>query len=173
MATQVAGNETGLLAAFLAYRGALFNTVVPIVGCRHWAEDVVQDAYLKISEAQLAGEIRQPVSYLFRMVRNLAIDRSRRLALEGRYSADEDAATQVISSEPSPEQIAVDRDTLQHLADALEELPERTRIAFEMYRFGDCTQQQIAKALGISPTLVHFLIRDALNHCREKLAQNA
>jgi RNA polymerase sigma factor (sigma-70 family) len=172
MAAHTTSNESSLLTAFLAYRSALFNTVVPIVGCRHWAEDVVQDVYLKITESGVSGEIHQPVSYLFRMVRNLAIDRSRRLALEGRYNAGDEAANHVLSTEPSPEQITVDRDTLKHLANALEELPERTRMAFEMYRFGDCTQQQIAKQLGVSPTLVHFLIRDALNHCRARLARS-
>ena len=55
MTAHLADNNSGLLSAFLAYRGALFNTVVPIVGCRHWAEDVVQDAYLKITESGITG----------------------------------------------------------------------------------------------------------------------
>ncbi|MFC6978486.1 sigma factor-like helix-turn-helix DNA-binding protein [Microbulbifer taiwanensis] len=55
------------------------------------------------------------------------------------------------------------------VARALGELPERTRRVFELYRMGGHTQREIAKMLGVSPTLVNFMIRDALNHCRSAL----
>lgn len=159
--------------ALLANREALYSSVLRIVGCHHWAEDIVQDAYIKIAETNPAEDIRQPVSYLFRMVRNLAIDKSRRLALEGRYSADEEDAAQVYSPVPGPEQVTLDFNVMQRVTAALNELPDRTRTAFEMYRSGDYTQQKIAKTLGVSPTLVNFLIRDALTHCRSRLRQES
>jgi DNA-directed RNA polymerase specialized sigma24 family protein len=55
------------------------------------------------------------------------------------------------------------------VAAALAELPERTRYAFEMHRIQGVSQKEIAIALGVSPTLVNFMIRDALVHCRKKL----
>ena len=54
-----------------------------------------------------------------------------------------------------------------NIADALTELPQRTRYAFEMYRLHGVPQKDIAKELGVSPTLVNFMIRDALVHCRK------
>ena len=57
--------------------------------------------------------------------------------------------------------------TLENIADALTELPSRTRYAFEMYRLHGVPQKDIAKELGVSPTLVNFMIRDALVHCRK------
>jgi RNA polymerase sigma factor (sigma-70 family) len=53
--------------------------------------------------------------------------------------------------------------------DALDELPERTRSAFELYRSGSYTQREVAQQLGISTTLVNFMIRDARIHCRQSL----
>lgn len=34
-----------------------------------------------------------------------------------------------------------------------------------------CRQKDIAKELGVSPTLVNFMIRDALVHCRKVTAE--
>ena len=67
----------------------------------------------------------------------------------------------------SPETSHINFSTLEHIADALTELPSRTRYAFEMYRLHGVPQKDIAKELGVSPTLVNFMIRDALVHCRK------
>ena len=45
------------------------------------------------------------------------------------------------------------------------------RHAFEMYRLHGVPQKDIAKELGVSPTLVNFMIRDALVHCRKVTAE--
>lgn len=40
-----------------------------------------------------------------------------------------------------------------------------------MYRLHGVPQKDIAKELGVSPTLVNFMIRDALVHCRKVTAE--
>jgi len=67
----------------------------------------------------------------------------------------------------SPENLNIDHATLQRVADALDELPERTRYAFEMHRLHRVTQKEIARELGVSPTLVDFMVRDAMVYCIE------
>lgn len=62
---------------FVAQRSQLKAVALKILGNVHRAEDVVQDAYLKLLEAPVATEVHQPVAYLFQLVRNLAIDRHR------------------------------------------------------------------------------------------------
>lgn len=57
--------------------------------------------------------------------------------------------------------------TLENIADALTRLAPAHRYAFEMYRLHGMPQKDIAKELGVSPTLVNFMIRDALVHCRK------
>ena len=49
------------------------------------------------------------------------------------------------------------------------ELPERTRIALELHRFGECTFKEIAAHLGISVGLAHALVIQGLEHCRARL----
>src|SRR3546814_20421537 len=74
------------LNLYLRHRAELIDYATPIVGDRALAEDVVQDAWLRFSEAGSHDAktrlIRQPVGYLYRIVRNLALDISRRQTAE-------------------------------------------------------------------------------------------
>jgi len=70
------------LQLYLAHRAALLDYAAPIVGCRARAEDVVQEAWLRFSRQQDDADIRHPASYLYRIVRNLALDQTRRTATE-------------------------------------------------------------------------------------------
>lgn len=114
---------------------------------------------------------RHRLSYLFQIVRNLAIDHYRKQALEQKYSGPEEEGLNVVIQGASPETSHINYATLEHIADALTELPKRTRYAFEMYRLHGVPQKDIAKELGVSPTLVNFMIRDALVHCRKVTAE--
>jgi RNA polymerase sigma-70 factor (ECF subfamily) len=83
--------------------------------------------------------------------------------------ADEAGAEHVPSTQGTPEQIAI---RLQHLSmvwEVLANLPARTRQAFSLYRLNGLTQREVATRLGVSVTLVNFMIRDAteaLKQCR-------
>lgn len=159
--------ETSKLELYLAHRTALIDYAVPIVGSRPRAEDVVQEAWLRFAAAgeRESGPIQQPVGYLYRIVRNLAVDWVRRVAAE----SSGDVLDQMAADAPSPEQHALYRDELRVVERALAELPQRTRIAFEMHRFGNRTLTDIARHLGISVGLVHQLVREAVTHCANRL----
>ena len=43
----------------------------------------------------------------------------------------------------------------------------RTRSAFERVRLREETLQETARALNVSQTLVHFMVRDAAKHCAD------
>lgn len=144
---------------FVNQRPRLCCVAARVLGNADQADDVVQDAYLKISEATTLFEVKQPISYVSRVVRNLAIDRCRRSAFESTLFAKEEEGEAASYASHSPEVIAIDR---QALAQVVDELPERTRRAFELYRSGSHTQREVAHLLGISTTLVNFMIRDAL-----------
>lgn len=162
-------HDNVLVKTYLTHRAALVESAAPIVGCRFRAEDVVQDAYLRLAQSTVEAEIRQPASYLFRLVRNLAVDRARRLALEGRYGANEPVPLSAPAAEPSPEEALAAREMLRGLEKALAELPDRTRLVFEMNRVGGYSVEQVSRALDISISLTYLLLRDAMTHCRARL----
>mgnify|MGYP001809829558 CR=1 FL=1 len=154
--------DNGKLSLFLTHRAALVDYAAPIVGCRSRAEDVVQDAYLRFAGRTTDDDLRQPLAYLYRVVRNTALDCVRRLSAEARRDAVGAAATDGEPLVPSPEETLMHRDSLRRIETALAELPIRTRLAFELHRFGGLTFHQIADRLGISTATAHRLTRDAM-----------
>ncbi|WBH45896.1 hypothetical protein PALA47_02644 [Pseudomonas aeruginosa] len=156
--------DTPLLQAFVDNRTILVKIAARITGCRSRAEDVVQDAFFRLQSApQITSSFKAQLSYLFQIVR--------KQALEQKYSGPEEEGLNVVIQGASPETSHINYATLEHIADALTELPKRTRYAFEMYRLHGVPQKDIAKELGVSPTLVNFMIRDALVHCRKVTAE--
>lgn len=158
------------LDIYLANRQALVDYVAPIVGGQAQAEDVVQDAWLRF-DARDTRPVQRPVAYLYRIVRNLALDLTRRLHSDKYQPGGAELLETLVAATPSPEHQLYHQDELSQLEDALAELPERTRIAFEMHRLGGCTLQQVANHLGISVGLAHSLVRTALTHCAERLGE--
>jgi len=65
---------------------------------------------------------------------------------------------------PNAERIVYDRQLLQLTAAAMSELPERTRLAFELHRLGDHTLADVAQKIGLSTTRTWALVRDAYRH---------
>ena len=171
MATDIQAKALELL--YCEHRHILIDAAQRVLSCRSRAEDVVQDAFLKLWESGDRHNIDDPLRYLFRMVRNLAIDRLRHQALEGRYSADEDLLDELPAPQSGPEQRAIGQLEWQRLQFALGELPERTRTVFTMSQLEGYSQREVASHLCASPTLVHFLLRDALKHCRNRLEPEA
>ncbi len=158
----------------MEHRRSLVDYATRLVGSRAHAEDVVQEAWLRFDEATRQRLLDEPLGYLYRIVRNLALDGRRRVALESRLmSGGEGSAPSSIlpAAQPTPEAVALHRDELRLLMAALEELPERTRIAFEMHRFGGCKLREIAEFLDISLPWAQRLVADGVLHCRRRLGR--
>ncbi len=160
---------TEIRQLFIQSRAQLRDAAARILGCRQRAEDVVQDAYLKLADGIEELHILNPGAYLFQLVRNLAIDRQRRSAFEQQVFSPEEEGLHVAAARATPEAQAIHTQHLVLVARALAALPERTRAAFELHRLGGKTQREVALALDISPTLVNFMIRDAMLCCRDAL----
>jgi RNA polymerase sigma factor (sigma-70 family) len=156
-----------MLALYLEHRRALVNYANGIVRDRAGAEDVVQEAYLRLST--VSQEISHPVGYLYRIVRNLALDWARRSSTERPDRAVFDTLEAVPQDAPSAEHVLLFRDELRVVQEALAELPERTQTAFRMYRLEGQTLQQIANHLGVSVVRAHQLVKEAIVHAAQRL----
>ena len=158
-----------LVRTLITSRRALIDTASRIVGCRRGGEDIVHDIWVRLEESDQFDGVRQPGGYIARMVGNHATDRCRMLNLEACYCAPEEAAFDVASDEPSPEQANMNCQAMAMLEDALDALPERSRTAFCLYYVYGYTQREISDRLGVSSTLVNCMVRDATAHCRARL----
>jgi RNA polymerase sigma factor (sigma-70 family) len=134
---------------------------------REDAADVAQEAWLRLHRLEHPEALENPKAFLFQTASNLAIDRMRRLRLEQRHQ--EEAGT-LPGESVSPERVAAANETFVRLQALLEELPENCRQAFVMHRGRDMSYPDIARALGVSTSMVEKYIIRALKHFRTRLA---
>lgn len=111
------------------------------------ASEALHDAYLKLERGAVIGDIRHPLSYLYRMAINLAKNRRRHEMLF--TPADAAAALDLVDDTPDPERAASARRTLSRVFDMLEALPPKRRDIFLAAWRDDKTQVQIAAAFGL------------------------
>lgn len=151
------------LHLFMAIRRELVSYAAKITGDRMQAEDIVQEAWIRFSppKAHVRPVIEQPVAYLYRIVRNLALDLRRNRSRESDHSASPPLWLLPLTVN-DPAESCQHSMTLERLSDVLQALPDNSRKALELHRFGGCTLAQIARQLGVSLTTAHRLLREAL-----------
>lgn len=156
---------------YTAHRSRLLNYACGITGDTGRAEDVVQEAFLRFRAAATERLLDEPVGYLYRIVRNLALDGARRQTLEQRHisSTPPENLVNLAENRPSPEAEVMARQELAKVAAALNELPERTRIALEMHRLGGFKLREIADHLGVSISMAQTLVMEGVRHCQRSL----
>ncbi|MDT8873429.1 RNA polymerase sigma factor [Komagataeibacter rhaeticus] len=143
------------LALYAAHRNALLNYASTITGDRVNAEDVVQEAWVRCAAAVAPRE--NPLSYLYRVVRNLAIDGRRKADLERRrYDAgDSDRIDQIAEDRASPRpswRLGITSGVFRPLLRSFQNVLRR---AVELYRLGNHTYKEVSEQLGISVGLAH------------------
>jgi len=162
------------LEVYQTHRQALIDYACGIVGDHAHAEDLVQDAWLRVEAVERRRLIAEPVGYLYRTVRNLALDVYRARKRSGRRSVEglvEDG-NQPTNDSPSPEAVVVARSDLQRLLESLNELPERTRRAVILYKVEGLKLREVAARLNVSVALAQALVVDGVEHCAQRLSRD-
>jgi RNA polymerase sigma-70 factor (sigma-E family) len=122
-----------------------------LTGSAETARDLVQDSYLRVHGAW--GRVAEPRAYLRRAVVNACNSHHRRTRRQRQHAA----TTRV-------EPVAFEA---EEMADAIAALPYRQRAAIVLRFWHDCTEAEIAAALGCRPGTVGSLIHRALAELRK------
>ncbi len=118
------------------------------------AEDLVQEALVRLAEYSRANEIENPQGFVLRTARNLAVSAYRRDAVRERAHADR-AVIELLARTPlAQEEALATRQRLETMADAIEALPARAREVFIANRIEGLSFSQVARELGISVSAV-------------------
>jgi RNA polymerase sigma-70 factor (ECF subfamily) len=155
--------QTTLLELFLSERRRLVRAIGKIVRNHAAAEDLAQDAFLRLWGRTGIINAR---GLLFQTAHNLAIDHVRAQRVRAHY-LDGIAVEQVRGQVPSPEVATESRRELDAFVGALRRLPERAQRAFLLNRLDGLSYNAIAKQLGVSVSTVEKDIARGLDLCRQ------
>ena len=149
------------------HRGELTQFVAAMVG-NGLAEELVQEAYMRLSRAMTLQTIDNPRAYLFRIAANLARDALRRDKREKHYKASEptDAAS------PAAGEIVARQQELELLRAAIERLPDKCRRVFVARKYDNMSYREIAAVEQISEKTVENHIGRALKLLRADLERS-
>jgi RNA polymerase sigma-70 factor (ECF subfamily) len=128
----------------------LFRRLWLVTGNRAEAEELMQDAFLRVWERwERVGAMDDPVGYLYRTAMNLFHKRYRRAVLAIRRS---------VGLTPSRDEFADadDRDTVRRV---LSTLPPRQRAALVLTEMLGFSPEEAGRALGVQASTVRSLSR--------------
>lgn len=131
------------------------------------AQEVAQEAYVRLVTMERPEQVDSLRAYLFRIASNLAVDRLR--ARQVRVDNAPPPPDEDLHLAPIPERHVQATGQLQELYKALRELPAKTARAFVMHVIDGREISAIARAMKISERMVRYHVAHALAHCRARV----
>jgi RNA polymerase sigma-70 factor (ECF subfamily) len=159
------------------FHGPLMAFFLRRIKDRAAAEDLTQETLLRVINAQAMTRIEHAESYVFTVAANLLKDhrkKSQRFDPDICIPIDEAVASELESQlveDLSPERVLLDKDSLQEALRHLEELGERTRDIFVLFRLENMKQKDIAAAFGIGLSTVEKHVMRAVLHLAARRRQ--
>ncbi len=175
------GDRAAAEILFTRHYQRVLNIVWRHLGRQSEAEDLAQEVFLRVYKAAGRWEPKaQFTTWLFQITANLCFnfgrDRKRRgkvLSMGTGQPSDTGEFDPVASAPDRDESSAEDSversETARAVREALDELPERQRMALVMMHYGGLGHAEIAEALGSNANAVKQMCHRGRDALREKL----
>lgn len=148
------GDQRAFRALAERHGAKLLSVARRLLGEEAEAEDVVQETLVRLW--QRASELEVPASgiggWLYRVVTNMCLDRLRR---RPNSSA---SALEHLTVPPAQQRSMVENDLLRRVSEALEDLPERQRLALVLFHFEGLSMKETADVLDATPEAIESLL---------------
>lgn len=118
------------------------------------ADDLIQDAYVRIAAIDAFEAIEHPNRYFATIVRNLLFDRIRHRRVVPIDAIGDAADLAGDRDDLDPERIAGDRRELDRVMTIVASLPARCQAIFRLRKIEGLSQREIAERLGVSENIV-------------------
>ena len=152
--------------AFMQYRLRLVHFVNARVEDYDLAEDIVQDAFLRVLEMEVGVHEASVKSLLFTACRNLAFDHLRRRMVAQRSASRMDCTSWV---EETTEQTVRAREIAEQEMRVVCSMPEKRAKVYMLSRYEGKGIDEIAERMKISPRTVEAHLFAGRKEVREKL----
>ncbi len=176
------GDRTAFAVLVRRHQGALFNFALRQMRSPQIAEDVVQEAFVRVvqSAAEFKHEARF-LTWIYTIVRNLCIDQMRKNALRKHASLDESRGGEegegptlgekIADPNAATERAATGTELKERIAVAVDKLPDDQREVFLMREVANLPFKEIAEITGVPENTVKSRMRYALERLQEALQE--
>ena len=114
-------------------------------------EDLTQEVFLRLAQQADLGAVRQAEAYLHRTAANVLTDWHRRARARGAGMHEPIASDMELPDDAvSQERVALGRDALARLKQALARMPTRTQLVFTLHHFEGLPYAEVARRSGIA-----------------------
>lgn len=148
---EVLANEPAL-RRFLRRRGTPLDDI----------DDLVSEALVRAYSAEDWRRVTDGTQYLFRICKNLIVDKVRRAKIVAFENVADWDALDLVDGAPSAETLMSTRDELRVLQAAIEDLPPKCRQVFLLRRVQELPPLEVARRLGLSVRTVEHHVAKAL-----------
>jgi RNA polymerase sigma factor (sigma-70 family) len=157
---------------FATLESPLLHYALRLTGERAAAEDLVQEAFMKLHA--MMDDVREPKNWLYRTVHNMALNQRRKSArtvpmdsqTQGEASAPEPADPQ-----PLPDEQIARMEGIGLVRLSLTALDERSREVVRLKFHEDLSYAEIGQRTGLKPGHVGYLLHHALKTITAELAR--
>ncbi|WP_282036381.1 RNA polymerase sigma-70 factor [Saccharicrinis aurantiacus] len=167
------GNKHAYEAIYFEFYDVLYHLALQYLNNQQHAQEIVQDAFLKL------WEIRESINdntnirnFLYTIVKNNSLNfiRNKQTAIR-HYDIIQhhELEMQYQSLQRIGDEVMIADELQIKIEAALDKLPEEVRTVFEMSRFEDLKNAEIADKLGISKKTVEARMTRALKHLKLEL----
>lgn len=152
--------------AFLPLHARLYRAAYALLENAQDAEDIVQEAYLKLWNKRNELDIRSnATAYCVATVRNLCFS----LMQTRRYQSEEPLPEHIdLSETESPEQLLEKRDEQAQLKALIAELPQQQRRVLWLRDVNECSFEEIEQATGLNAINIRVTLSRARKRIREQ-----
>lgn len=157
---------------FAALESPLLNYALRLAGDLGVAEDLVQEAFMKL-HAQLE-QVREPRRWLYRTVHNLALnhrrDSNKIISLDP--TARENESADAVDPQPLPDEQIARLEGIGLVRLGMEVLDERSREVLRLKFTENLSYKEISTRTGLTTGHVGYLLHHALKTMAEELSKN-
>jgi RNA polymerase sigma-70 factor (ECF subfamily) len=148
---------------FVAHRGLLFTVAYEMLGSAADAEDVLQESWLRWAEVD-RSQVRDPRSYLIKVVTRQALNRLRTLSRSRVDYVGEWLPEPLLTSPDVAEDVELAESVSIAMLTVLETLGPTERAVFVLREVFEVPYGEIAEAVGKSAASVRQIARRAREH---------
>jgi RNA polymerase sigma factor (sigma-70 family) len=141
---------------FLPFEGKLRAQLGRICISPSDVDDVIQETYYRVLQADSLEHIREPRAFLMQTAKNIVTDRLRRDAVVSIQAMATLEELGVADDAPTPERIVAARAELDWVLRLAARLPERCRKVFRARRLHGLSQKETSETLELTVSMVEY-----------------